>query len=97
GEHGLHIAHDGDGLHIGVLRASRCIRVDVPEPDSPTTATDSPAWIWKVRPLSASNRDWPEPRGGAGAAWDILGSFASGRRASALPDVVSPRRAPASP
>ena len=41
--------------------ASRCMSVDLPEPDLPTTATDSPLPISRLMPLRASKRVSPLP------------------------------------
>ena len=36
-------------------RARRCMRVDLPEPDLPMMATDSPSSICRLMPRKASN------------------------------------------
>ena len=42
-------------------RANKCMRVDLPEPDLPTTATDSPSLICRFTPFRASNLVSPLP------------------------------------
>ena len=47
---------------VGRSRPARmCIRVDLPEPDEPITATSSPGWTDSETPRRASTAVSPEP------------------------------------